>query len=367
LAVVVSLWRFSETPPGVCCMDQAENMHLFYTQQRWAWLWLEERAHVSQGFGFFPTYLANLWLGNFYGERIVGLIDHVLLVLGGAALLPRRGLAVGLALLAVSPTVLWHSRHYEGTNLLLAELGLIGALGVLRCRESLPATLAAGLCLGFLSWCYMPARVTYVFPALWLWRRPTRAFAVYGVLAFCLTTLFVVPAYTGQTAVWRLLPGQLRASSYRIPPLSDVLLSLRSLVDSNAGTTATVSYRGTQTLPWLAIPLIAVGSVGSTFGVAGLVALAPDLVSTHGSGRSGRQMFAFLPFVFAAARPSTPPLIGVAVAGECLWRWVRLSSPMRSMLWKWPNGYSGLDPCNNVEPPPSWCPKSADANASATP
>lgn len=60
LALTVSLWRFAETPPGVCCMDQAENMHLFYREQRWVWLWLEARAFASQGFSFFPTYLANV-------------------------------------------------------------------------------------------------------------------------------------------------------------------------------------------------------------------------------------------------------------------------------------------------------------------
>ncbi|GIW40206.1 MAG: hypothetical protein KatS3mg076_0783 [Candidatus Binatia bacterium] len=110
--------------------------------------------------------MANFYLGNFYGERVVGLVAHLLLVLGGAALLPRRGLPVGLALLAATPTSLWHSRHFDGVTLWLPELGLLGALGVLRRKESTRAVLAGGICLGFLSWCYMPARITYLFPLI---------------------------------------------------------------------------------------------------------------------------------------------------------------------------------------------------------
>ncbi len=370
-ALAASLWRFGATPPGVCCMDQAENMRLFYLEGRWAWLWLERRAYASQGFSFLPFYLANLWLGNFYGERIVGLICHLLLVLGGAALLPRRCLPAGLALLAVSPTVLWNSRHYDGTILLLPELGLIAALGALQRKESTGATIAAGVCLGYLSWCYMPARVTYLFPALWLWRRPTRALATYGVLAFCLTPLFLVPAYTNQPAEWRLLPGHVGIASYQIPSVRYAAQSFRSLVDPRAGATATTSYSGAQTLPWLSIPLIVAGSVKSPFGIAGLVGLAPDIFSSHEPAKSHRQFFSFLPFVFAAARGypwlgggpalaggGAQALLGLAVAAEGLWRWVRLVTPVRSMIWRWPNGYSGLDPCNHVEPPPEWCPRS---------
>jgi len=347
-------------------MDQAENMRLFFLEQRWAWLWLEQRAYASQGFGFFPIYLANLLLGSFYGERLFGLLCHVLLVLGAAALLPSRGLYVGLALVAVSPTVLWRSRNFEGTHLMLPELGLIGALGVLRKKESGLVAGAAGLCLGYLSWCYMPARVTYAFPALWLWRKPSRALAVYGALAFCLTPLFLVPMYTNQPAVWRLLPGHVQNASFQIPSVEYALQSLRSLVDPSVGATATTSYRGTQALPWLALPLVAAGSWRSPFGLAGLVALAPDIFSSHEPGRGARQMFSFLPFAFAAAhlpvilvaRPSVSVALGLLVGTECVVRWIRLCSPVRSMIWRWPNGYSGLDPCTHVEPVPEWCPDS---------
>jgi len=367
---VVSLWRFGETPPGVCCMDVAENMHLFYREQNWAWLWLDERAHVSQGFGFFPVYVANLWLGNFYGERIFGFICHVLLVLGAAALLPSRGLYVGLALVAVSPTVLWRSRVYDGTHLLLPELGLIGALGTLRRKESGWATLVAGICLGFLSWVYMPARIMYAFPAIWLWRKPKRAIAVYGVLLLCLTPVILVPVCTGQPIRWALFPGHLKHASFRLPSLSYTAQSLRSLVDGHAGATASTSYRGTQTLPWIALPAIVSGSWRSPFGIAGLVALAPDVFSSDEPGRSGRQMFSFLPFAFAAARlpavvaarPSVPVIMGILVAVECVARWIRLTSPTQSMIWKWPNGYSGLDPCNHVDPRPVWCRRSVPAS-----
>ncbi len=96
--------------------------------------------------------------------------------------------------MTTSPTVLWNSRHYDGTILLVPERGLIAALGILRRRDSAWAAVAGGVSLGFLSYAYMPARITYLFPALWLWRQPLRALAVYGVLGLCFTPLFWLPA-----------------------------------------------------------------------------------------------------------------------------------------------------------------------------
>ncbi len=157
------------------------------------------------------------------------------------------------------------------------------------------------------------------------------------------------------------MPGHVEIASYQIPSLKYAATSLRSLVDHTAGATATTSYRGVQTIPWLAIPSIVAGSVKSPFGLAGLIGLAPDMFSSHEAAKSHRQMFAFLPFVFAAARsvalfgrPRVRLLLGAAVGAEGVVRWVRLTSSVRSMLWRWPNGYSGLDPCNRVVPPPVW-------------
>lgn len=81
-------------------------------------------------------------------------------------------------------------------------------------------------------------------------------------------------------------------------------------------------------------------------------------------------MFSFLPFAFAAARlpavvaarPSVPVIMGILVAAECVARWIRLTSPTQSMIWKWRNGYSGLDPCNHVDPRPVWCRRSVPAS-----
>ncbi|GIW40205.1 MAG: hypothetical protein KatS3mg076_0782 [Candidatus Binatia bacterium] len=179
--------------------------------------------------------------------------------------------------------------------------------------------------------------------------------AVYGVLAFCLTPLFVVPLYTGQKPIWRLLPGHVGNASYRIPSADYAMRSFRSLVDPTVGATRNFSLRGTQTLPWTALPFVLVGSVGSPFGLAGLAGLAPDIFSSHEAASSGRQMFAFLPFVFAASRAYAPLIAGVFVAAEGVVRWVRLCGEEPWVLWAWPDGYRGLDPCRNVEPTPAWC------------
>ncbi|GBD25589.1 hypothetical protein HRbin30_00913 [bacterium HR30] len=358
LTLSMSLWRFSSFPAGVCCMDTAENMRLFYRTENfhWSFLFLESRAPMGQGFDFLPIYFLNLVFKNFYGERVVGLLSHLLLVLGASALLPRRGFLVGLALVAVWPAFLWPSRHMQGTSLLLGELGLIGCLMALRRSFSWKAALGAVGCLSYLSWAYLPIRVVYVFPLLFLWRQPKRALVVYGLFSVPLfLTLVVLPWYVRQPVQWRLLPGRVVHGEYRIPSLSDLVASLRSFVDPRAGVTSTASLRGVQALPWSAIPFVLWGSLRGPFGVTGLVATAPDVFSSGTAGRSHRSMATPLPLAFAAASAPSNAVFAGIVATEAIGRWVWLNFTARPLLFRWHGGYEGLFPCEHVIPTPEWC------------
>ncbi|MCX8072450.1 MAG: hypothetical protein N3C12_08365 [Candidatus Binatia bacterium] len=358
VALGASLWRFGQTPPGVCCMDTNENMLIFYNTGRfhWSFLFLESRAPMGQGFDFLPVYVFNRVFRNFYGERVVGLIFHLLIVLGASALLPRRGLLTGLALIACAPSLLWASRHMQGAPLLLGKLGLIGCLQVLRERWNWKAALGALGCLSYLSWGYLPMRITYVFPVLWLWQRPRALLMIYLLFSVPLfLTLVALRKYVQQPVEWRLLPRHLTTGSYRIPALGDVSLSLRSLVDPRGGVKTTASHEGVQALPLTAVPFVLWGAMKGPFGIAALAATTPDIFSEGAAGRSHRMMVNVLPLAFAAAQAPSHPVLGLLVAAEGIGRWVWISLYTRPLLWCWHNGYVGLNPCEHVEPRPVYC------------
>lgn len=358
LTLAVSLWRFSTTPPGVCCMDTAENMHfLFHTGNfHWSLLFLESRASMGQGFEFLPIYLFNRAFNNFYGERVFGLWCHILLVLGASAVLPSRGLSVGLALVAVWPALLWASRHLQGTSLLLGQLALMACLCALRESWSWKYALGAVGCLSYLSWGYIPIRVVYAFPLLFLWRWPKRALLVYGLFSAPLVlTLVVLPWCVAQRPEWRLLPGHVVHGEYRVPSLEDALGSLRSFIDPRAGVRITASHQGVQAVPWTAIPFVLFGALRGPFGVAALVAAAPDVFSAGTAGRSHRLMATVLPIAFAAASAPGNTAVAAVVAAEGIARWVWIVQTTRPLLFRWPNGYDGLYPCEHVTPRPLWC------------
>ncbi len=371
----VSLWHFTRTPPGIWWMDAYENMTTFSSRQGsfTPILWDEVRAAASAGWSFVPTYLIDRTTGTFLGERLFGFAAHLLLIIATGLTARRAGVPIAVALVACGPTPIWLSRHAEGTEHLLQQITVIAALDQLRRSRRVWLVVVAGAFLGMLSYTYAAARVAWLYPAIWLWRKPGRALAVYAVLAVCLLPIVLVPLSEGHAVNLQSLPrstsepGSTFSQHYQVPTLEYAWKSLRSLADEKAGEVGTRSYPGAQTLPTSAVLAGAIGSLAAPrYGIGAAVGTLPDLVSYQNPARSHRQMLVFMPVVLAVAEIGRwlPPLAvyatAVVVAAEGAWRWFDLMSRVEVTPGRWRDsaGYGDLYPC--AESPMRdryiWCP-----------
>jgi len=370
VAGAISAWRFDSTPAGI--ENDSRVLMSYLPVTGFVALWTAYRTFAGQGWNVLPWWVFNVATGTYYGERVVGLLWHATLILAAGALVPRRGVPLALAFAATSPAVLWLSRNSLGVEILVQQLYLMIALDALRGREDLPhwnpktTAVVAGLCLGALQYTYIASRLALVYPALWLWRTPRRACAVYMVAVICMLPMAfadwahwedprVQSVYARHTWDWQ---------SADHLPWAEARRTVVSVLwnDAAAQRAMTYCFGGAQTLAPTTLPLMVTGVfLGGAWPYlpAWGAGLLPDIVGSKGGGRSHRVIMIVVPTVLllAQAGRAGPPWLVALAAGvigiDNIRQWVHLwNEHHREGRHGYPE--ASLLACA-TDPPPEWC------------